>query len=1181
MVSVISPVAAVADGAGQPFACTTATDFLVSGLTGGTSATANQSEPAAPAAVSTYTTLATGQAPGVNSVGFNPVDHYLYAISVADAQLVRIDSAGDQSMLGAVTGLPAGLYNKGAFDPSGSFWMTSGSVAAQIDVATRTAVTHTMSSSAMDSSSDFTYAYGYFWGATVDKVLRYNPATGAVDSFAAPGKVGNVDAAFTYANGDLGFQFPGSNQAFRIEVTNPTSATPGFTQVGRGTSPAPPTANGRDGASCVQTPAVSTTSLPATSDGLSYSATLAATGGNVPADYTWSVTSGSLPAGLSLDSATGAISGSATGSGTSSFTVQVRAGGAFPTTASQALSITVAAPVAVSTTVLPSATYGQSYSSALSASGGSGAYTWSVAAGSLPGGTTLDPATGTISGTPTGTGTANFTIQATDSADPTLSATKPLTLTVDPATLTATVAGAQTYGGATSFTVSGYTGFVNGDNASAVTGVLGGCGTTATPTSNVGNYPVTVSGCTGLFDPNYRITYVDGGYRVGPATATATVSGSETYGSGAPSFAVTGYRGFVNGDTAAAINGSLAGCSTTTPAGTGVGTYHATIAGCSGLSDPNYTVGYTDGGFTVTPAPLVATITAARAYGAAPTYTASSYAGFVDGDGPSSVTGTLTGCATSAPATAATGVYPGTISGCSGLGSANYAISYADGGLTVNPSTLSATVTGSRSYGTAHTTFSVAGYSGFVGGDGPSSISGTLTGCTTSVAGAAAAGNYTATISGCSGLNDPNYTLAYVDGGVTVAPAALTVTASSPATSYGASPTAISAAYTGFVNGDGPSSLTTAPTCSSPLTSSTPAGSYPTTCSGAADANYAISYVDGSATVTKAPLSITASSATTSYGGPAPTVTAAYTGFVNHETAAALTTAPTCSSPVTASSPAGSYPTTCIGAGAVNYAISYLSGSVTVVAASASVTYTGPVQLTSNSTFQPSAGLASSAAACQSGQPIAFTLDVNPSTGAAGPYVLESATTNASGIATGASIKTTSWQTGAYNVTVNYAGTPNCSPSTSSSSIAVSPAVASGQRALGAGTYARPTGAVEFAFVVGLLPKSATKYSGGLSIVENGKWWFAGGLTSYTKSGNQGVTTGSGTLYSWNQSLNHSRGGWSLVKSGVAVTATFTATSKTSHGAFGVQIAYTTTSGQPALPNSTPIAIQCGAIVVS
>ena len=83
--------------------------------------------------------------------------------------------------------------------------------------------------------------------------------------------------------------------------------------------------------------AITTTSLPAATRNTAYSQKLAATGGTTP--YTWSVSSGSLPRGLSLGSSTGVISGTPTRTGTSTFTIRVRA--ANGSTATKSLSIKV------------------------------------------------------------------------------------------------------------------------------------------------------------------------------------------------------------------------------------------------------------------------------------------------------------------------------------------------------------------------------------------------------------------------------------------------------------------------------------------------------------------------------------------------------------------------------------------------------------------------------------------------------------------------------------------------------------------------------------------------------------------------------------------------------------------------------------------------------------------------
>jgi len=168
---------------------------------------------------------------------------------------------------------------------------------------------------------------------------------------------------------------------------------------------------------------VTTSSLPGATLGTPYSQQLGAAGGT--GGYTWSVSSGSLPAGLSL-SAGGAISGTPTAAGAASFAVQVK--DSSNATATQSLSITVAGPqLSVTTSSLPGGNVAVPYSQTLSASGGSGGYTWSLSGGSLPAGLSL-ASSGTISGTPTAPGTAGFTAQVRDSAGATASHSLSITI---------------------------------------------------------------------------------------------------------------------------------------------------------------------------------------------------------------------------------------------------------------------------------------------------------------------------------------------------------------------------------------------------------------------------------------------------------------------------------------------------------------------------------------------------------------------------------------------------------------------------------------------------------------------------------------------------------------------------------------------------------------------------------
>lgn len=162
----------------------------------------------------------------------------------------------------------------------------------------------------------------------------------------------------------------------------------------------------------VPPPAVTTSSLPGITAGGVYNNALQVSGGVPP--YSWSISSGSLPTGLSLSSG-GTISGTSCTGSTSKFTVQVADSASPPLTASAPLSIGVTVvPLSISTTSLPGGVIDTIYNQPVLVSGGISPYTWSVASGSLPTWATLDPSTGSITGIPGTTGTANFTLQVAE-----------------------------------------------------------------------------------------------------------------------------------------------------------------------------------------------------------------------------------------------------------------------------------------------------------------------------------------------------------------------------------------------------------------------------------------------------------------------------------------------------------------------------------------------------------------------------------------------------------------------------------------------------------------------------------------------------------------------------------------------------------------------------------------------
>jgi len=153
-----------------------------------------------------------------------------------------------------------------------------------------------------------------------------------------------------------------------------------------------------------------------------YSSGIMATGRdtipNFPDVNTWELISGSLPPGLTLHTeSTGntcAIDGTPTTAG--SYTFQVRFTnplGSFMTkTFTICATDITASPSETSAGVLPAAILFAPYKETLSLAACVGSVPWSVTAGTLPSGLTLDPVTGVLSGTPGAIGSSTFTVSA-------------------------------------------------------------------------------------------------------------------------------------------------------------------------------------------------------------------------------------------------------------------------------------------------------------------------------------------------------------------------------------------------------------------------------------------------------------------------------------------------------------------------------------------------------------------------------------------------------------------------------------------------------------------------------------------------------------------------------------------------------------------------------------------------
>ena len=154
---------------------------------------------------------------------------------------------------------------------------------------------------------------------------------------------------------------------------------------------------------------IAPTAVPDATVGVDYEVLFVATGGNGP--HTFAVTAGSLPAGLFLSS-DGTLNGAPTTPGDYEFTVT--ATDTFNQTGGQAYDISVHnAVIAISPASVPAGVVGTAFSQALSASGGTGPYSYMISGGSLPQGMGMD-GDGIIDGTPEEPGSFGFSVTATD-----------------------------------------------------------------------------------------------------------------------------------------------------------------------------------------------------------------------------------------------------------------------------------------------------------------------------------------------------------------------------------------------------------------------------------------------------------------------------------------------------------------------------------------------------------------------------------------------------------------------------------------------------------------------------------------------------------------------------------------------------------------------------------------------
>ncbi|MGP8235739.1 MAG: beta strand repeat-containing protein, partial [Limisphaerales bacterium] len=364
-----------------------------------------------------------------------------------------------------------------------------------------------------------------------------------------------------------------------------------------------------------------------------------------------------------------------------------------------------------------------------------------------------------VPGTPVGNDLTNYTITYASGV-----------LTINPAALTITANNrSKTYGQAvtlagTEFATSG---LLNSDTVSGAT--LNSSGAAATATVAGSPYSIVLGGAVGSGLGNYTITYASGLLTVNPATLTVTANNrGKTYGQGV-TFAGTEFTtsGLLNSDTVSSATLTSSGALATAAVAGSPYTIVPSAAVGTGLG--NYTISYASGALTISPAAL--TVTAnnrSKTYGQTVSFAGTEFtaSGLLNSDTMTSATLTSSGAAASA--TVAGSPYSIVPSAAVGTGLGNYTITCVNGALTITPAALAITADNrSKNFGQT-VTFAGTEFvaNGLLDGDTVTSV--TLTSAGAAATATVADSPYPIIPGAAVGTGLGNYTLAYVNGVLTV-----------------------------------------------------------------------------------------------------------------------------------------------------------------------------------------------------------------------------------------------------------------------------------------------------------------------------------------------------------------------------------------------------------------------------
>lgn len=193
----------------------------------------------------------------------------------------------------------------------------------------------------------------------------------------------------------------------------------------------------------------------------------------------------------------------------------------------------------------------------------------------------------------------------------------------------------------------------------------------------------------------------------------------------------------------------------------------------------------------------------------------------------------------------------------------------------------------------------------------------------------ATAGNHTSNLTFTIANDDMSFDVD-IPYEYTINPVTLTAKVSDVSRLYGDANPQFSSTYSGFVNNEDASELTSQGSYTTTATAKSDVGTYSIKQTGATAQNYVFEYEEGTLTINKAPLTMIANDKTMTYGGTIPTLDAKYEGLKNNEAQPVWNTEPKYSTTATSASKVGTYPITISDADAKNYQLTVNGGTMTV-----------------------------------------------------------------------------------------------------------------------------------------------------------------------------------------------------------------------------------------------------------